>query len=77
MGFSNKEKQKLLAVKGVGDTVILRLEQMGFSTLKQLAKSHVDDILRQGVAITGSTCWSNSPQAKKAIQSAIDCAKGA
>lgn len=76
MGFSATERKQLLTVKGVGETVILRLEQMGICTLKALANQEIEDILRQGVAITGSTCWGNSPQARNAIQSAIDYAKG-
>lgn len=44
MGFSDADKQCLLAVKGVGPTVISRLEQMGFSTLAQLSEASYEDI---------------------------------
>ncbi len=45
--------------------VISRLEQMGFSSLAQLSKASYDEILISGAALTGSSCWKNSPQAKK------------
>ncbi|EOD2820780.1 helix-hairpin-helix domain-containing protein [Providencia stuartii] len=77
MGFSDADKQCLLAVKGVGPTVISRLEQMGFSTLAQLSEASYEDILIAGAALTGSSCWKNSPQAKKAIEGAIAAAKQA
>lgn len=71
MGFSTDEKQQLLSVKGVGPTVVSRLEQMGFATLAQLAEANALDIVTQASAIVGSTCWKNSPQARAAIQAAI------
>ncbi|EML0362526.1 TPA: helix-hairpin-helix domain-containing protein [Providencia rettgeri] len=77
MAFSESEKQILLAVKGVGPTVISRLEQMGFSSLAQLSEASYDEILISGAALTGSSCWKNSPQAKKAVEGAILAAKQA
>lgn len=75
MAFSESEKQILLAVKGVGPMVISRLEQMGFSSLAQLSEASYDEILISGAALTGSSCWKNSPQAKKAVEGAILAAK--
>lgn len=77
MAFSESEKQILLAVKGVGPMVISRLEQMGFSSLAQLSEASYDEILISGAALTGSSCWKNSPQAKKAVEGAILAAKQA
>jgi hypothetical protein len=74
MSFSDTEKQVLLAVKGVGPTVVLRLESMGFASLAQLAEADATDVLSQGAALTGATCWKNSPLARKAIQAAIEAA---
>ncbi|RQO59890.1 Pathogenicity locus [Paucibacter sp. KBW04] len=74
MRFSTEERQSLLAVKGVGPTVIARLEQMGFSSLAQLADADADDILTQGALLSGSSCWKNSPQARAAVQAAIHMA---
>lgn len=71
MPFPFEDCQVLLAVKGVGPTVIQRLESMGFQSLEQLADADVNDILAQGASLTGSSCWKNSPQAKAAINSAI------
>lgn len=77
MPFSITERVQLLAVKGVGPTVVARLEQMGFMSLNQLAKVNALDILSQGAQLTGSSCWKNSPQARAAINAAIECAKTA
>ncbi|HGN1706240.1 TPA: helix-hairpin-helix domain-containing protein [Providencia rettgeri] len=77
MTFSESEKQVLLAVKGVGPMVISRLEQMGFTSLAQLSEASYDEILISGAALTGSSCWKNSPQAKKAVEGAILAAKQA
>lgn len=77
MAFSDSEKQILLSVKGVGPMVISRLEQMGFSSLAQLSEASYEEILISGSALTGSSCWKNSPQAKKAVEGAIAAAKDA
>ena len=76
MPFSLDERTALLALKGVGPTVIARLEQMGITSLGELEKSDVDDILAQASAALGSTCWKNSPQARAAITAAVALAKG-
>ncbi len=77
MAFSESQKQVLLALKWVGPMVIGRLEQMGFSSLAQLSEASYDEILIAGAALTGSSCWKNSPQAKKAVEGAISAAKQA
>jgi hypothetical protein len=74
MYFTEDEKKILLSAKGVGFKVIERLEQMGISSLEALAYADSKDILNRGAELTGSTCWKNSPQAKNAIQSAIQVA---
>ena len=75
MPFSPEERAALLALKGVGPTVITRLEQMGIESLAELRKSNVSDILAQASAALGSTCWQNSPQARAAITAAVELAK--
>lgn len=75
MSFSKEEKQKLLEVKFVGETVIRRFEQIGIDSLEALSKSSVEEITDIVSDILGSTCWKNSPQAKKAVQNAIDYTK--
>jgi hypothetical protein len=75
MLFPAAERKALLAVKGVGPTVVARLEQMGYSSLAHLSKANTLDIVSKASAIVGSTCWKNSPQARAAINAAIDMAK--
>lgn len=76
-GFSTEERTVLLAVKGVGATVVARLEQLGFHSLAQLADAETMDIVTQASAMLGSSCWRNSPQARAAISGAIDAARQA
>ena len=77
MPFSSHDRRILLAVKGVGPTVVARLEQLGYSDFAQLAGADVQGIVESAAALVGSTCWKNSPQAKAAIQGAISAAAGA
>ena len=75
MGFSAAEKQKMLELKGVGETVVTRLEQIGFSSLSQLAGEDPACVTQQISRMMGSTCWHNSPQARSAIQAIITLAR--
>lgn len=75
MSFSKEEKEELLKVKGVGETVLKRLEQIGITSMKLLANSTVEEITEIVADVLQTTCWKNSPQAKNAINSAIECAK--
>ncbi|OAM27648.1 recombinase RecA [Eikenella sp. NML01-A-086] len=72
--FTSEETQSLLAEKGIGKTVLQRLQQMGLDDVAKLAAADVADVadvLEQSAALTGSTCWKNSPQAKAAVVAAI------
>ncbi len=71
MPFTDKEIQALLAVKGIGKTILQRLQQMSLDE----AAADLDDVLELGAKLTGSTCWKNSPQAKAAIAAAIEWAQ--
>jgi predicted flap endonuclease-1-like 5' DNA nuclease len=75
MPFTTAERASLLKVKGVGPTVVKRLEEMGISSLDQLSKANTTDIVSQAAAMLGASCWKNSPQARAAIDAAIACAK--
>ncbi len=75
MSFPRDERERLLAARGVGPTVITRLEQIGFSRLADLAQASADDINAQVAAQLGTTCWRNSPQARAAIANAIAVAR--
>lgn len=75
MKFPPDERQRLLALKGVGPTVVARLEQLGFSSLQDLGAADVTAILEQASAALGSTCWRNSPQARAAIEAVVALAR--
>lgn len=75
MPFPEEQRQALLALKGVGPTVIQRLEQLGFDSLQRLAEADARDIVEQTAALLGSSCWKNSPQARAAIEAAIELAR--
>jgi predicted flap endonuclease-1-like 5' DNA nuclease len=77
MSFPPEERQALLKVKGVGATVVSRLEQLGFNSLAQLAAADALEIVTQAASLVGSSCWKNSPQARAAIQAAIAMARDA
>ena len=74
-GFSGEERALLLGVKGVGPTVIGRLEQLGYHNLVQLAAADTGHIGQLVASMLGSTCWQNSPQARSAIDGAIALAR--
>lgn len=65
MAFQKEQKEELLKVKYVGETVVKRFEQIGINSLEDLAKSNVEEITDIVSDILGSSCWKNSPQAKK------------
>ena len=69
--FSADERAQMLALKGVGATVIGRLEQIGFSSLGQLAGEDPAVVTLRIARLIGSTCWHNSPQARAAISAII------
>ena len=74
MYFSKEERSALLQLKGVGATVITRLEQVGYSSLAMLQDRDASIVTKQIADLMGSTCWHNSPQARSSIQAAIDLA---
>ncbi|MED5611558.1 MULTISPECIES: helix-hairpin-helix domain-containing protein [Pseudomonas] len=71
MPFEERERAALLALKGVGPTVLQRLEQMGLDSFGKLRESDAQSILGAGAALTGSSCWKNSPQARAAIAAVL------
>ena len=75
MAFSDRERALLLAVKGVGPTVVRRLEEMGVEDLADLAAPEAAELCAVASAMLGSTCWRNSPQARAAVAAAIAAAK--
>jgi hypothetical protein len=75
MGFPAAVRERLLTLKGVGQTVIARLEQIGFSSLIQLADEDPAVITKQISQLMGSTCWHNSPQARAAVTAVVTLAQ--
>lgn len=75
MPFEPTEYDALLALKGVGPAVLQRLEQMGLSSFAHLREATAEEILRHGAALTGSSCWKNSPQARAAINAILQRAR--
>ena len=75
MQFIEEERKALLDVKGVGHVVIKRFEEIGIHSLEKLSKYEAGDIAEIVANMLGTTCWKNSPQSKKAINSAIELAK--
>ena len=65
----------MMALKGVGATVIGRIEQIGLSSFAQLAGEDAAAVTQQISRMMGSTCWHNSPQARASIQAIIDLAQ--
>jgi hypothetical protein len=74
MPFSQAERQRMLEVKFVGNTVLKRLEEIGFETLQALIDENASDLTLKISRHIGSTCWHNSPQARASIQGLIDLA---
>ncbi|MBN8534722.1 MAG: helix-hairpin-helix domain-containing protein [Rhizobiales bacterium] len=75
MPFSPAERAVLLAVKGVGPTVVRRLEEYGISDLRTLSGHQADALCAEISQRLGSTCWRNSPLARKALEGAIEVAR--
>ncbi len=75
MAFNPTEREALLALKGVGPTVIQRFEEIGIHSLHQLKDYQADDIANLVASMLHTTCWKNSPQAKAAINAAIALAR--
>lgn len=75
VAFSPQEREVLLAVRGIGPTVVERLEQIGFNSLQELAGADVLEVVAAVAGLVGSSCWRNSPPARSAVQAAIDLAR--
>jgi predicted flap endonuclease-1-like 5' DNA nuclease len=75
MAFSTSERALLLGVKGVGPTVIQRLEEVGIHDLATLAAWEPAALCAEISQRLGATCWRNSPLANRAIADAITSAR--
>ncbi|WP_417330638.1 helix-hairpin-helix domain-containing protein [Halomonas cupida] len=75
MAFSEDDRTRLLALHGVGETVVTRLEQTGLGTFETLAEADAEEVLADIAAMLGSSCWRNSPRAREAVAAAIAFAR--
>jgi len=75
MPFNEQERSALLALKGVGPTVIKRFEEVGIESFEDLAGFDANTIAERVASMLHSNCWKNSPQAKAAITATITRAK--
>lgn len=75
MPFSKEEKEALLALKGVGPTVIKRFEEIGIHSFQELKQYNAENIAEMVASMLNTTCWKNSPQALSAITAAINLAR--
>jgi predicted flap endonuclease-1-like 5' DNA nuclease len=75
VAFTEDEKSELLKLKGVGLTVVKRFEEIGIDSFAELSKFNAEEIAERVASMLRTTCWKNSPQAKNAINVAIDRAK--
>jgi hypothetical protein len=75
MRFSDRERAVLLAVKGVGPKVVERLEEQGLGAFERLAQADPAVVCAGAAVSLGSTCWKNSPQARKAVEAAVAAAR--
>ena len=68
----------MLSLKGLGPTVIDRLEQIGIDSLALLADTEVDAILQQVAGMIGTTCWSQQFAGDRSAIANADrgCARG-
>ncbi|MFZ1364982.1 MAG: helix-hairpin-helix domain-containing protein [Brachymonas denitrificans] len=72
--FPDAERQRLLALKGVGPAVLLRLEQTGHAPLAALVGADPVEIVAEIADLMRSSCWKNNLHAIRAIGSVIDLA---
>jgi len=75
--FLENEKAALLEIKGVGETVIKRFEEIGINSFEELSRYNSAEIAEKVASMLRTSCWKNSPQAKAAINAAIERAKKA
>ncbi|WP_028994057.1 Pathogenicity locus [Azonexus hydrophilus] len=73
--FPADQRAALLALPGVGPTVIRRLEEAGYAPLARLAGEESAVVTLHIARMIGSTCWHNNPQARAAIDAAIALAR--
>lgn len=62
MAFSEFEKAALLEVKGVGPTVVERIEETGIDSFGKLSAHSAGDIAEMVTSMLRTICWKSSPK---------------
>lgn len=75
MAFTKEEKQELLKVSFVWEKVISRFEEVWYDSFEKLRSIDSSSLCELIGEYLNSSCYKNSPQARKAISWAIECAK--
>jgi predicted flap endonuclease-1-like 5' DNA nuclease len=75
MGFSERERKKMLCLVGVGPMVVTRLEEIGVSSLSQLAKQDPNSIARIFTQKMGLAGWHRTPNARRSMQTLVEFAR--
>ena len=72
--FSDAERERLLALKGVGPAGLLRREQTGHAPLAAVVGGDPVEIVAEIAYMMRTSCWKNNPHAIRAIGSVTDLA---
>ncbi len=59
LAFSAHERRLLLATRGIGETVVQRLEAAGYGSLQALCEAGAAQVTRQVQAQVGDEAWMN------------------
>ena len=72
--FSEQERERLLALPGVGPGVVRRLECAGYAPLEALVGADAFEIIERVAEQSHVYGWRNNPLALRAVSAAIDLA---
>lgn len=75
MGFPERDRKRMLNLVGVGPMMVTRLEELGFTSLTQLAKqdpNSIGHIFTQKMGLAG---WHRTPRARRTVQTLIEFAR--
>lgn len=70
-GFPQHERRLLLATRGIGETVVHRLEAAGYASLQALREAGAQHVTEQVLAQVGAISWRNR---RRAIERALEAA---
>lgn len=73
LAFSQHERRLLLSTRGIGETVVHRLEAAGYGSLHALREAGAAQVTEVVLSQLGSTAWRNR---RRAIERALAQAVG-